>query len=96
MNAEQQSSLQGIQKQKKELVWQCRRGIKEIEILLIPFLENDFEKADAQTRERFVRLLAQADLDIFEWFNGRSKPEDQDMESIINVILSRVATRNQA
>ena len=92
MNTEVPQSLQAL---KKSLVWQCRRGIKEIEILLLPFLEVDFEKEDQQTRESFIRLLAHEDLDIFEWFSGRSKPDDQDMESIVNVILSRMASRHQ-
>jgi antitoxin CptB len=96
MKTDENISMQELQALKKALVWQCRRGIKEIEILLIPFLENDFVNEDQQTRDRFVRLLDQQDLDIFEWFNGRSKPDDEDMESIVNVILSRVASRHHS
>ena len=93
MSTEVKQSVQAV---KKSLLWQCRRGIKEIEILLLPFLEYDFETEDEQTRENFIRLLAREDLDIFEWFSGRSKPDDQDMESIVNVILSRMASRHQS
>jgi antitoxin CptB len=85
-----------IEMQKRVLTWQCRRGIKEIELLLIPFLEKEFERQDAQTRVLFVRLLQEADLDIFEWFNGRQKPDDKDMESIVNVILSCVVPETEA
>jgi antitoxin CptB len=89
--------LQGlsIDEQKKALVWQCRRGIKEIEVILIPFLEEHFEKEDYSIRQAFIALLEEADLDIFEWFMHREKPESEQMELIINVILERLQTRSE-
>ena len=80
-----------IAEQKKALVWQCRRGIKEIEVLLIPFLENHYEHESLEIREAFVALLEEADLDMFEWFTRREQPDNEQMELIVNVILQRLA-----
>jgi antitoxin CptB len=82
-----------IDRQQKALVWQCRRGIKEIEVLLIPFLENHFANEDEQIRRAFIALLAEADLDIFEWFMRRQTPENKQMEEIVDVILQRLAVK---
>jgi len=79
-----------IEEQKKALVWQCRRGIKEIEVIMIPFLEEFFVKEDESIRNAFIALLDEADLDIFEWFMHREKPESEQMELIVNVILERL------
>lgn len=81
-----------IDEQQKALVWQCRRGIKEIEILLIPFLEKYYKEEEESIRQAFIALLAEADLDIFEWFMRREKPESKQMELIVNVILQRLTT----
>lgn len=78
--------------QKRALIWQCRRGIKEIEVLLIPFLEQYFEQENENLRAAFIALLEQADLDMFEWFTHREIPDDPQMELIVNVILERLAT----
>lgn len=82
-----------IAEQKKALVWQCRRGIKEIEVLLIPFLENYFEHETAEVREAFIALLEEADLDMFEWFTHREQAENPQMDLIVNVILQRLAAQ---
>lgn len=84
---------QPLEQQKKALVWQCRRGIKEIEVLLIPFLEDYYIHESEETRKAFVALLAEADLDLFEWFTHRDSPDNPQLEEVIDVILARLATR---
>ena len=79
-----------IEEKKKELVWQCRRGLKEIEVLLVPFLEKHYQHESPEIRRLFEALLEEEDLDIFEWFTRRVKPDTEQMEEIINVILLRL------
>ena len=80
-----------LAQQKKALAWQCRRGIKEIEVLLIPFLEEHYEQESREVREAFIKLLAEADLDLFEWFTHRDEPEDPQLTWIVNVVLERLS-----
>jgi antitoxin CptB len=84
-------SSKSMAEQKKALLWQCRRGIKEIEVLLIPFLEKHFENETEEIQKAFIVLLEESDLDMFEWFTHRDKPEDPQMELVVNVILERLA-----
>jgi len=81
-----------IEEQQKALIWQCRRGLKEIEVLLIPFLENHYIHEEETIRQAFIKLLEEADLDIFEWLMLREQPEDKQMELIVNVILQRLTS----
>lgn len=72
------------------LKWQCRRGIKEVEVVLLPYLETRFAKADARQQALFVRLLDCHDVDLLEWVMRRDLPADPDLAEIIQIILGDV------
>jgi antitoxin CptB len=46
------------------LKWQCRRGTKELDLLLMNYLENHYHKADAGQKKRFAELLNLEDADL--------------------------------
>ena len=67
--------------------WDCRRGIKEAEVLLLPFFERHFDQLSLEDKRAFVALLTQHDVDLFEWFTLRSEPDDPDLNRIVKLIL---------
>lgn len=75
------------QEQFRRLQWQCRRGIKEVEVLLIPFFERHYLALDQTDKIHFETLLEQHDVELFEWFTFRSKPEDPDLARITDMVL---------
>lgn len=79
-----------LELKKKALLWQCRRGIKEIEVLLIPFLNQHFQNESTETQILFEELLAEEDLDIFEWFTRRVEPDNERIRTIVDILLSRL------
>lgn len=76
----------------KRLSWQCRRGIKEVEVLLVPFFERFFPELSEEDQALFVALLDEQDVDLFEWFTQRAEPQDKNTKHIVNVILTRMAS----
>ncbi|MBP0048369.1 succinate dehydrogenase assembly factor 2 [Marinobacterium sp. AK62] len=74
----------------RRLTWQCRRGMLELDVLLVPFMEEAFRGLAEVDQERFVRLLDCEDQDLFVWFMQRGEPEDADMKRIVDIILERV------
>lgn len=72
------------------LQWQCRRGIKEVEVLLVPFFQQRYADLSAEGKQVFERLLACHDVDLFEWFTERSKSEDSDIQEMVDEILRTV------
>lgn len=76
----------------RRLRWHCRRGIKEVEVLLVPFFEERYTQLDPQDQQRFEALLEQHDVDMFEWFTHRSKPEDPELAHIVSLVLKRVGS----
>jgi len=75
----------------RRLRWHCRRGIKEVEVLLIPFFEQQYLDLSAADQILFEKLLEQHDVDMFEWFTHRSVPEQEDLARIVSMVLKRVA-----
>jgi len=74
----------------KRLYWHSRRGMLELDVLLIPFLEACYSDLSADDQDRYRRLLECEDTDMFEWFMQRGKPEDPDLQRIVKMILDRV------
>ncbi|HAG96135.1 MAG: hypothetical protein CMK83_23390 [Pseudomonadales bacterium] len=76
----------------RRLRWHCRRGIKEVEVLLLPFFEEKYPALDEDDKKLFEKLLDQHDVEMFEWFTHRSKPEAADLARIVSMVLNRVDT----
>jgi antitoxin CptB len=70
----------------RSLKWRCRRGIREMDLLLQVFMDKYFEKLSTEEIKTFEDLLEQPDLDILDWIMGRSKPPSTAIQSIIDKI----------
>jgi antitoxin CptB len=78
----------------KRLKMQCRRGMLELDVLLEPFLAEVYLTLEEDDKQRFARLLACEDQDLFPWFMQREVPEDPDHACIVDLIVSRVQPEN--
>jgi len=60
----------------------------ELDLLLLPFFDNNFmELTDAQ-KHTFVKLLEQDDPDLLSWFSQNSRPADRDLADMVDTILA--------
>ncbi len=72
------------------LFWHSRRGMLELDVLLVPFLQEAYFDLPEEDQQRYQRLLDCEDQDMFNWFMQKSKPEDADLARIVKIILDRV------
>ena len=63
--------------------WKCRRGMREMDILLTRFLDRGYDALDDAGRATFDRLLDMPDQDIFDWLSGGAVPDDAALASLI-------------
>ena len=68
------------------LYWQCRRGMRELDLLLQGFLEQCHEHLDATTLEHFETLLRYPDAVLLEWLMGRQVPSDREVAQLVRQI----------
>lgn len=67
--------------------WASRRGMLELDLILVPFVENCFKGLDEKNRQRYINLLEGEDTDLFFWFLGRGQPEDPELRCIVDQIV---------
>ena len=72
------------------LFWHNRRGMLELDVLLVPFVKEVYPSLDAADQARYRKLLACEDQDLFGWFMERGEPEDEDLYRMVRMILDRV------
>ncbi len=72
------------------LKWQCRRGMLELDVILIPFLETYYSELDRQEQAYFRDLLEAPDPDLFNWLMGYSKPDNLQLEHVVDTIREKV------
>lgn len=68
------------------LRWASRRGMLELDLVLLPFLENVYPKLSSAHQELFVKLLEGEDQDLFNWFLRKSDPDDAELKIIVDII----------
>ncbi|MGH8594880.1 MAG: succinate dehydrogenase assembly factor 2 [Gammaproteobacteria bacterium] len=68
----------------KRLKWRCRRGIRELDLILGEFLERRFGTLSRNQQEVFAHLLEQNDQDILAWLAGKLPPETEAMQVLIH------------
>lgn len=75
----------------QRLSWDCRRGMKETEVLLTPYREACFAALDRDGQEAFMDLLDCSDADLFAWFTGGECPPDPRLAAIVDAVLVHAA-----
>jgi len=73
-----------------QILWRCRRGIREMDLLLQQFVERYYSQLSTQEKHDFERLLDEADLDIMDWIMGRRTPPSDNYANLIQMINSSV------
>ncbi len=58
------------------LRWRCRRGMKELDILLARYLDGRYRAASPAEREAFGRLLEIQDPLIYAYCLGQQRPPE--------------------
>ena len=72
----------------KRLLWRCRRGTRELDVLLDRFVKQVYPTLDEEEQRRFEGLLEIPDPILNEWFYQEVVPEDQGMAQLVEKILS--------
>jgi antitoxin CptB len=71
---------------RNRLFWASRRGMLELDLVLLPFLDNVYESLEQEDKERYWALLDSEDQDLFAWFLKRTDPEDPELLKIVKII----------
>jgi antitoxin CptB len=68
------------------LVWHSRRGMLEIDVMLMPFTKLHYKTLISGDQLAYRQLLDCEDQDIWEWLRGFCRPDDGDLARIVDLI----------
>jgi len=74
--------------EESRLRWQCRRGMRELDDLLIRYLETRFPVADEDEKTAFQAVLALSDPELNGYLLQRQTPSSESIARVIKSILS--------
>ncbi len=67
--------------------WQSRRGMRELDLMLLPFVEHDLPHCDDKTIAAYIDLLSATDLELFRWLHGTAEPDTPQRRDMIAYII---------
>ncbi|MGN0921824.1 MAG: succinate dehydrogenase assembly factor 2 [Cellvibrio sp.] len=81
---------------KNRLIWASRRGMLELDLILLPFLDNVYETLSQEDKERYWKLLDEQDQDLFAWFLRRENPADDNLLRIVEIIRANTGIQSRS
>ncbi|MEW6646962.1 MAG: succinate dehydrogenase assembly factor 2 [Pseudomonadota bacterium] len=70
----------------RRLVWRCRRGMLELDLLLEGFLQRGYAALNERQQRDFQRLLELPDQELLEYLLGSKQATDGDLAHVIACI----------
>lgn len=70
----------------QKLAWRCRRGTKELDVLMQKYLNYYYPTASEDLQHAFERMLDMQDPDLYDLLVGRQASEDQNINQVIEHI----------
>ncbi|MGR3913458.1 MAG: succinate dehydrogenase assembly factor 2 [Gammaproteobacteria bacterium] len=86
--AELAQSAQSSTSAHKRRLWRCRRGAKELDLILSEFATTHCAALSAREQRRFDHLLECADPQLSDWLCNGIAPGDPELAAIVRRILS--------
>jgi antitoxin CptB len=73
------------------LRWRCRRGMKELDELLVAWLEHWYDAASSRERALFHELIELPDPVLAGYLLGRETPSNPEVRALVAAIASHHA-----
>ena len=71
------------------LQWRCRRGTKELDVVLNRFLDSCYDELTDEDLLLFDELLNSQDTDLWYWLSEKESPDSEPLKQIISRIVRK-------
>ena len=86
----------GDEQERGRLAWRCRRGMKELDLLLLDYLQRDWLLAPAPERVAFDRILELPDPVLAAYLLGDAQCTDPELASLLATLQTLAGRRHAA
>lgn len=77
-----------------QVAWRCRRGTRELDLMLEAYLREAYDVVDEPERRQFQQLLTLPDDLIWRWLTGAEQPVDAGYTDLVGKIRATAALRS--
>lgn len=78
----------------KRLWWGSRRGMLELDLILMPFLENVYPTLALADQVSYQCLLEEQDQEMYAWFMRREDPANTELQRIVDLIRANTGLQS--
>ena len=71
------------------MLWHCRRGMKELDVLLSRYARERYAGAPAGQQAAFEALLQLPDPQIADYLLGYATPPDPALAEVVRAVVAR-------
>jgi len=75
------------------LLWRCRRGMKELDVLLERYVRSRLSEASSEERQALARLLELPDPILSDYLFGHAAAPEPQMAALVAAIRGVTASR---
>ena len=76
------------------LRWLCRRGMKELDVVMSTYLETYYVDASAEDQRGFKMLLEMQDPELYNLLLGREYAQDPALQTLIEFLRGMSGRKN--
>lgn len=73
-----------------KLEWACRRGMRELDKMIMPFYQNYFNSLTEVEQQAFVEMLTYPDPELFRWVMHQLPAPTQAITDVIELMRSKI------
>ena len=74
----------------RRLLWRCRRGMKELDVLLERFARRELPASSPEARRTLARFLELPDPVLVDYLLGQAIPTDTELAALVHRIAASV------
>ena len=78
---------------KAKIKWQCRRGMLELDLVLMRFIDIALEQLTDKELNAFELILNEPDPVLYSWLMGSTAPDDGELRTIVELIKLHYNTK---
>ena len=71
-----------------KLRWHCRRGMKELDVMLLRYLDTHYDSSSPAEQRAFTDLLELQDPQLYAYLMGRETPPNETLAHVLGKIAA--------
>lgn len=73
-----------------KIEWECRRGMRELDKMIMPFYQQYFDDLSEKEQNTFVEMLSYSDPELFRWFMHQLPAPTPTLQAMVDLIRHKV------